>query len=153
MADAPRLAQSEPKITHSLKSQLEADAMGYDRSLPEGLTLWAANLSLSQSSPSDLEMLRRVAEIGEQQKQRSPSIRKEETPIPAESERVGNFAAPLSPLRDRDLAVLEDLFQRDNIYAIEVDISQMLLRLLPEPCWEEDPFEFLQEFLGNKNRP
>jgi hypothetical protein len=58
-----------------------------------------------------------------------------------------SFASPLSSLRDRDLAVLEDLFVRQDINAIEADLTQMLLRLLPAPCWEEDPFEFLKEFL------
>lgn len=58
-----------------------------------------------------------------------------------------SHSAPLSPLRERDIAVLAVLFQRDDIYDIEADIAKSLLLRLPEPCWEEDPFDFLQEFL------
>lgn len=60
---------------------------------------------------------------------------------------VNSFAAPLSPLRERDVQALAELFLRDDIYAIEKDVSQRLLTLLPEPCWEDDVFAFLGEFL------
>lgn len=60
---------------------------------------------------------------------------------------LDSYAAPLSPLRERDLTALAALFQRDDIYAIEADVSHRLLSLLPEPCWEDDVFAFLQEFL------
>ena len=33
------------------------------------------------------------------------------------------------------------------MYWIEADVNQMLLHLLPEPCWDEDAFDFLREFL------
>ncbi|MBF2027162.1 MAG: hypothetical protein IGS48_10405 [Oscillatoriales cyanobacterium C42_A2020_001] len=58
-----------------------------------------------------------------------------------------SYADPISPLRERDIQALAVLFQRDDIAMIEADLTQMLLRLLPEPCWEEDGFEFLKEFL------
>jgi hypothetical protein len=64
-----------------------------------------------------------------------------------ESAEVSSFAAPLSPLRARDIQALAELFLRDDIYAIEADVSQRLLALLPEPCWEDDVFAFLGEFL------
>ncbi len=67
--------------------------------------------------------------------------------LPLTPERLGHYADPLEPLRERDLFSLANLFQREDIGDIEVDLNQMLLRLLPAPCWEEDPFEFLQEFL------
>jgi hypothetical protein len=61
--------------------------------------------------------------------------------------RADHFAAPLSPLKARDLDALDQLFHRQDIYEIETDVAQMLLRLLPEPCWEEETFDFLEEFL------
>ncbi|PSB59995.1 hypothetical protein C7B61_18250 [filamentous cyanobacterium CCP1] len=56
-------------------------------------------------------------------------------------------AALLIPLRDRDLQSLSDLFASDEIEAIEEDILCNLTRLLPEPCWEDNPFDFLQDYL------
>lgn len=47
------------------------------------------------------------------------------------------------PGEQHPLPSLTTRFQRDDMYDIEVDLNQMLLRLLPEPCWQEDPFEFL----------
>lgn len=58
-----------------------------------------------------------------------------------------SFAAPLSPLRERDLTALSEFFLRDDMPAIEADINQRLLLLLPEPCWEDEVFDFLKEFL------
>lgn len=57
------------------------------------------------------------------------------------------YTAQLLPLRDRDLRTLVDLFTSDEIDAIEADIHHNLTRLLPEPCWEDDPFDFLKEYL------
>ena len=94
---------------------------------------------------AELQALRQAALFGEQQKLHDNSIRKES--LPSLVEPVGNYAAPLSPLRERDLKALAELFQRQEMATIEADLTQMLLRLLPEPCWEEDPFEFLREFL------
>lgn len=65
----------------------------------------------------------------------------------AESIDVLSFAAPLSPLRERDLTALSKFFLRDDMLAIEADINQRLLSLLPEPCWEDGVFDFLKEFL------
>lgn len=56
-------------------------------------------------------------------------------------------AAPLVPLRSRDLAVLEDLFQQEKIDEVESEILRILLFLHPEPCWEDDPLDFLKEYL------
>lgn len=54
-----------------------------------------------------------------------------------------SYAAPLSPLRERDILALAALFQRDDMYAIEADVKHKLLSLLPEPCWDDDTFAFL----------
>lgn len=51
------------------------------------------------------------------------------------------------PLRVRDLQVLIELFNRNEIDAIESDILRNLDWRCPEPCWEDDPFEFLRDFL------
>jgi hypothetical protein len=60
---------------------------------------------------------------------------------------ISSFAAPLAPLRVRDIQALAELFLREDIFAIEADVSQRLLALLPEPCWEDEVFAFLGEFL------
>jgi hypothetical protein len=60
---------------------------------------------------------------------------------------VSSHAAPLSPLRHRDVQVLAGLFDRVDMYDIEADVDQHLLRLMPEPCWEDDPLEPVREFL------
>lgn len=51
------------------------------------------------------------------------------------------------PLRQRDEQVLTELFRLEEIEAIEEDIACNLLCRCPEPCWEDDPFEFLKEYL------
>lgn len=55
--------------------------------------------------------------------------------------------ASFSPVRDRDLRVLIDWFTHDSIGDIEADIRHYLRQLMPEPCWEDDPFDFLKEYL------
>lgn len=59
----------------------------------------------------------------------------------------GSYASPLMPLRDRDLQVLMELFTQEEIEAIEEDILWNLTRRAPEPCWEDDPFNFLRDYL------
>jgi len=61
--------------------------------------------------------------------------------------RIYAGAAPLDPLRTRDLAVLEDWFDPDCMPEIEADILYNLLLRFPEPCWEDSVFGFLGEFL------
>jgi len=100
-----------------------------------------------QENVSELQALRQTAYLGEQQKRRSGSIRKEAIASFDIAQPVGNFAAPLSPLRERDLAALSALFSTDTMSAIEADVAQLLIRLQPEPCWEDDPFNSLQDFL------
>ncbi|XHX79572.1 MAG: hypothetical protein RBJ76_06555 [Stenomitos frigidus ULC029] len=60
---------------------------------------------------------------------------------------LNSYAAPLSPLRERDILALSALFQSDDIYTIEADVNHRLLSLLPEPCWDDDALTFLNEFL------
>jgi hypothetical protein len=56
-------------------------------------------------------------------------------------------ASLLMPLRERDMAVLTELFEDNEMGAIEADVLQNLRQLLPAPCWEDDPFSFLQDYL------
>ncbi|HEY9859796.1 MAG TPA: hypothetical protein V6D16_09835, partial [Candidatus Obscuribacterales bacterium] len=60
---------------------------------------------------------------------------------------LDSYAAPLAPMRERDLTALGGLFEREDIHDIETDIIRNLLTRWPEPCWDDEPFEFLQEFL------
>lgn len=52
-----------------------------------------------------------------------------------------------SILKERDWEALDSLFDRDDSDEIEAEIKNKLLWLVPEPCWEDNPFEFLKEFL------
>jgi hypothetical protein len=52
-------------------------------------------------------------------------------------------AAPLSPLKTRDLVALDELFSHDEMRRMEEDILHNLLRRCPEPCWEDTLLEFL----------
>lgn len=57
-----------------------------------------------------------------------------------------DHAAPLSPLRDRDLVALDEFFDRSDMPSLEQDVNRHLLRLFPEPCWGDD-LSFLKEHL------
>lgn len=63
-----------------------------------------------------------------------------------ESTEVASRAAAVTPLRERDLQVLVDLFTQEEIESIEADILQNLLWRCPEPCWD-DELDFLKEYL------
>lgn len=102
-------------------------------------------------TPSDpaaeLKALQQVARQGEQQKAQSNSYVQVSPDAALTFESFRGHAAPLSPLRERDMKALSDLFQREDIFQIEADIADRLLHLLPEPCWEDDPFDFIREFV------
>ncbi|MCY7323277.1 MAG: hypothetical protein LH660_16110 [Phormidesmis sp. CAN_BIN36] len=68
------------------------------------------------------------------------ALRLNSTPV------CSDHAAPLSPLRDRDLVALGEFFDRDDLPNLEQDVNRHLLRLFPEPCWE-DALSFIREFL------
>lgn len=42
---------------------------------------------------------------------------------------------------------MTELFDRDDSDEIEADINSSLMLMIPEPCWGDDPFEFLREYL------
>lgn len=59
-----------------------------------------------------------------------------------------DHAGPLSPLRDLDLEIMADWFERPEINEIEADIDYHLELLYPEPPWEDAiDFEFLHDHL------
>jgi hypothetical protein len=51
------------------------------------------------------------------------------------------------PLRQRDLQALTGFFELEGMAMIEADIINSLRKRYPEPCWEDDPFDFLKEYL------
>jgi hypothetical protein len=57
------------------------------------------------------------------------------------------YAPPFTSLRERDWKVMIELFDREDSEEIEADIKSNLLLRTPEPCWEDDPFDFLREYL------
>lgn len=122
--------------------------------LPEQLNHWASEILPARSQarspksppPPELQTLRQWSDCHETERSPDDSFRKEGV-SPQASETVGSYASPLAPLRERDLQALVQWFQREDMYAIETDLNQMLLQLLPAPCWDDDAFEFLREFL------
>jgi len=60
---------------------------------------------------------------------------------------VSSYSAQLMPLRERDTAAMDELFEREDVDEIAAEVNQKLLWLYPEPCWEEEPLDFLQDYL------
>jgi hypothetical protein len=91
-----------------------------------------------------LAALRQVALKGaiQKEKQRSPDWYEL-----SELGQSTSYAAPLSPLRMQDIQELAVFFDGDDMPSLEEDLLNMLDRLLPEPCWEDDPFDFLGDFI------
>jgi hypothetical protein len=42
---------------------------------------------------------------------------------------------------------MAELFERGDCDEIENDINRKLQKIYPEPCWEDDPYDFLREYL------
>ena len=57
------------------------------------------------------------------------------------------YAEPIAPLRDRDEIALTEIFTTDQIEDALNDVQDRLSHLYPEPCWEDDPYEFLHGYL------
>ncbi|MBD2357924.1 hypothetical protein H6G41_25485 [Tolypothrix sp. FACHB-123] len=57
------------------------------------------------------------------------------------------YAPALRSLEERDWKAMTELFDREDSDEIEADIRNSLLLMIPEPCWEDDPFDFLSEYL------
>lgn len=59
-----------------------------------------------------------------------------------------NHAAPLSPLRDRDLEIMATWFDRVDMIEVQQDLDYHLSMLYPEPPWEEElDLNFLEDHL------
>jgi len=59
-----------------------------------------------------------------------------------------DHAAPLSPLRDRDLEIMAGWFDRVDMTEVEQDIDHYLSMLYPEPPWEDAlDLNFLKDHL------
>jgi len=56
-------------------------------------------------------------------------------------------APPLMELNERDWKVLVELFDRKDSDEIEEDIKRKLSWMVPEPAWEDEPLDFLKEYL------
>ncbi len=54
-----------------------------------------------------------------------------------------HHASPLAPLREQDSESLEALFEGEQIQEIVLDVHRYIARVYPEPCWEDEPYEFL----------
>jgi hypothetical protein len=71
-------------------------------------------------------------------------------PLQPHQASLGRPVSPVAPstaLRERDLKALEELFEHEGIEQVQADILHNLELLSPELCWEEDPFDFLREYL------
>ncbi|MGD1912259.1 MAG: hypothetical protein ACFB2X_15805 [Rivularia sp. (in: cyanobacteria)] len=64
--------------------------------------------------------------------------------IPKKSE---VHAPPLTEFNERDWKVLVKLFDRKDSDEIEEDINKILSWMVPEPAWEDEPLDFLKEYL------
>ncbi|NEQ30505.1 MAG: hypothetical protein F6K04_05820 [Leptolyngbya sp. SIO4C5] len=60
---------------------------------------------------------------------------------------LDTHADPVAPLRYRDLAALDEMFGDIQVSEIEADILQHLSWMYPEPCWDDDPYEFLHGYI------
>lgn len=58
-----------------------------------------------------------------------------------------SHASPLAPLRARDSQALDDIFDNEHLQTMALDIHRYLARIYPEPCWEDEPFEFLNGYI------
>ncbi|NEQ96136.1 MAG: hypothetical protein F6K30_05345 [Cyanothece sp. SIO2G6] len=57
------------------------------------------------------------------------------------------FAPPIVPMHQRDRTILVDLFEREDMSDIHTDIKSQLGKLITEPCWDDDPYGFLSDYL------
>jgi hypothetical protein len=50
-------------------------------------------------------------------------------------------------MKERDWKAMAELFDTEDGDEIEADINGKLWTVIPEPCWEDDIFDFLREYL------
>lgn len=78
---------------------------------------------------------------------RTATLRARQADVSALLRPLTFHAEPLAPLRQRDEQALEDMFDDDKIEDIVSDICIRLKQLCPEPCWEDDSFDFLKGYI------
>ncbi len=74
----------------------------------------------------------------------SPSSTKSFGSVPKKTE---VHAPPLAEFNQRDWKILLELFDRKDSDEIEDDINTTLSWMVPEPAWEDEPLDFLKEYL------
>lgn len=105
--------------------------------------------SQSNPDPKFVELVRfsnRVAKKKPAEPSQKPDLRRREIEHVTLEDIDAIHANPLPPLRERDTKALTALFSREDAEEIEDDVNSYLSFLFPTPCWEDDPFEFLQEY-------
>jgi hypothetical protein len=133
-------AGDEPAVSPAAIPRCNSSAAG-----PPAEEGWAIALN-------GLEALQQIARKGAAQKEKLRIQRSFPVAKP-DSETEKSYAAPLAPLRTRDGQELSTFFERADMDSIEADILNLLSHLFPEPCWEDDLFEFLQDLLGHAPAP
>lgn len=114
-----------------------SSADGSSRSLT-GLN--SQNLQYPRSLPTSPNRLHLEEPITNPWRYVKSTVRKPYSPA------VVDHAAPLSPLRDRDLEIMAEWFDQEDMPEIEAEVNFHLGMMYPEPIWEEG-LDFLYEHL------
>lgn len=56
-------------------------------------------------------------------------------------------ASPVAPLREQDAQALDMFFDSEQIQEIVMDVHRYIAGVYPEPCWEDEPYDFLHGFI------
>ena len=108
----------------------------------------------NNENPTPLNGLTRLSSQPTNQRYRSARLRKlnqKDTQVSKTTEKeysqIVAHAAPLSSLTEKDLQALAEIFESENTTEVEAELAQYLNLMYPEPCWEENPFGFLLDYL------
>ena len=113
---------------------------------PSGLNSGAQNLIKLDQKPGFSSLVKPVQEpwshpwYKDTQSSHQPGVSSLLKPLTLHAE-------PLAPLRQRDEHALEEIFDDIQVGEILADVCLRLRQLYPEPCWEDDPFDFLQGYV------
>jgi hypothetical protein len=109
--------------------------------------------TLSRDNVADLRRRRDVAWAGPEMRESNGTFLNpwQEVPDWLQSRTfpapVWDHAAPISPIRDRDLKEMREMFDRSDMGDLEADVNHLLGMLCPEPAWEETGWATMLEFL------
>lgn len=107
-----------------------------------------SNPSPVQFPPTVSDPQASTSQLSERLQSASTERSKASVSLPSNSqELLTDHAPPLMPLRTRDLQALVELFQQDEIEAIEADILHNLLQRYPEPHWDDVIAELFEDSL------